>query len=155
MKEIRLTLDKIALVDDEDYDYLNQWKWCAMKIKNYYYAGRGIHNKNIRHLILMHRLIMNAPKGMEIDHIDHDGLNNQKFNLRICTTSQNQMNRLPIGGSKYLGVSYNQGKYIVAQIRVNGEIKKLGMFKTEEEAALAYDNAAKLYHGEFSNLNFK
>lgn len=164
MKEIKLTQGFVAMVDDEDFEWLNQWKWHARKDDNGYYAGRSIYlgggskNQKIK-TISMHRLIMNTPKGMETDHIDHNGLNNQRHNLRNATHSQNQYNRLPRGSSKYLGVTVLQnGKEkgrITAEIRCNGRRINLGRFKTEEEAARAYDLKAKEFYGEFANLNFK
>ena len=144
-----------ALVDDEDYDYLNQWKWCAKKDKTTYYAMRTIWINGKPNGILMHRLVIKANNGMMIDHKDMNGLNNQKFNLRICTQSQNRMNGRARGKSKYLGVCYRDNKYIMAVISINGKQKKLGTFKTEEEAAKRYDEFAKIYHGEYANLNFK
>lgn len=75
------------MVDDEDFEYLNQWKWTAHRIGNDWYATRGEKKK----IIYMHREILRTPKGMLTDHIDMDGLNNQKKNLRICTHQQNKM----------------------------------------------------------------
>lgn len=151
MKEIKLTQGKVALVDDEDYEYLSQWSWVAIKNRNTFYAQRGW-----RPIIKMHRFIMNPPNDMQIDHIDHNGLNNQKINLRVCTSAQNKMNRRPSGESKYLGVT-REGKSNKwsATISHNNQYIHLGAFKTQEEAAIAYDSAAKIYHGEFANLNFK
>jgi hypothetical protein len=97
---------------------------------------------------------MNAPNILQVDHIDHNGLNNQKSNLRICTLAENRRNRRARGKSKYLGVYYDNG-YIRAVISVNGIQKRLGYFKIEETAAMAYDKAATIYHKEFANLNFK
>ena len=99
---------------------------------------------------------------MEVDHIDHNGLNNQKENLRICNRSQNSANRIPSGKSKYLGVTplirHYRNKvyyYFASEIRINKKSIYLGHFKNEIEAALAYDKAAKDLHGEYANLNFK
>ena len=101
----------------------------------------------------MHRVIMNTPVGMETDHRDHNGLNNQKYNMRICTIAQNNYNRIPYGWSKYLGVSHIEG-HPIAQIRKERKLFYLGFFKTEEDAAHAYDKKAIEFFGEFANLNF-
>ena len=154
MKEIKLTQGKVTLVDDEDYEYLNQWKWCIVKgNNNYNYA----YNYKLG---LMHRFILRTPQKLMTDHKDHDGLNNQRNNLRICTNGQNQMNKKSCGKSKYLGVWYITHKrkdkkytYIISMIVIEGKQIYLGQFKTEEDAALAYNEAAIKYHGEFANLN--
>ena len=98
---------------------------------------------------------MDTPNKLQVDHIDHNGLNNQKYNLRNCTFTQNRMNRIrnKNNTSNYKGVTHDDG-YIYAQINANGKHIRLGSFKTEKDAALAYDKAAQKYHGEFAYLNF-
>lgn len=158
MKEIKLTQGKFAQVDDWNYDRLNESKWYAFKKKYTYYAVRFIYFNNSQKSILMHREIMNTPIGLECDHEDHNGLNCLEENLRNCTHSENQKNRRPSvnGTSKYLGVSYSKAKKKYrADISLNNNDTFLGAFSTETEAALAYNEAAKKYHGEFANLNFK
>lgn len=151
MKEIKLTKGFITLVDDEDYQYLNQFKWHVLQPGISKYAARRINGV----YYFMHRIIMKTPDSMQVDHIDHNGLNNQKSNMRNCTQHQNLMNtRKYTGRSKYLGVSFNK-KYISAQISVNYKKIHLGYFMTEEAAARAYDEAAKRYFKQFANLNFK
>ena len=160
MKEIQLsTTGKnkgkyIALVDDEDYEYLNQWKWYALRGGNTFHVVRNNGSRHPQGKIWMHRVILKPLPNMTIDHIDHNGLNNQKSNLRVCTKAQNLCNIKPRGKLKYLGVSMCYGKYR-AQIRHNNKVRHLGMFDTEIEAAQAYDRAALELHGEFTNLNFK
>jgi hypothetical protein len=157
MKEIQLNHGKVTHVDDEDYDYLNQFKWYARKHRHDYYAARGQWNGIQTKVVLMHRIIMNTEVGMEVDHINHFTLDNQKSNLRNCTRQENLRNKLPKGISKYNGVSPIKRYYYVykAAIQVDHKQVFLGAFKTEIEAARAYDNAAKIYYKEFANLNFK
>ena len=161
MQEIKLTQGKIALVDDEDYDWINQWRWCAtLQNKKYWYAMRNDYSTGKRISVMMHRVIMKTERGFLVDHIDHDGFNNQKLNLRNCTYTQNNSNRISHGTSKYLGVSFvkvrRNGRtytYIRAHICTNGHKIDLGEFKDEITAAQSYNEAAVRLHGEFANLN--
>jgi hypothetical protein len=153
MRLIKLTQEKFAKVDDEIFEYLDQFKWYAHKVKNTYYAQRGCKLKNgKRGNIHMHKIIMNTKN--KIDHADRDGLNNQKSNLREATNSQNQMNKIGWGKSIFKGAHVQRGKYFAAHIKINGKQKHLGSFKTAEEAAYKYDEAALLNYGKFARLNF-
>ena len=157
MKEIQLTQGKVALVDDEDYEYLMQWKWFANKKGSTFYAVRSLHSNNVRKTIFMHRLITNnINTKMQTDHLNGNGLDNRKINLRICTTSQNSMNRgLQINNTTgFKGVNYDKfSNKFRAQIRVNNIYKNLGYYIDPKDAARAYNAAAQKYHGEFANLN--
>lgn len=145
MKEIPLTQGKVALVDDEDFEYLNQWKWYALKTGNTYYVRTAIYpkgEKGKQKLIQMHRLIMKPPDHLEIDHINRNALDNQKHNLRFSTRRDNCCNTCK--NSKYIGVQKHRNKY-QAKINFNGnEYKFLGMFKTPEEAHNAYLKAKNI-----------
>lgn len=157
MKRIKLTQGKYAIVDDEDYDWLNQWKWCAQKTKyGGYLAVRGCRCPFTKHIhtILMHRQIISCPKNMDVDHINHKTLDNTKNNLRICNRAQNRRNSKIM--NKYKGITWhNQARQWMAQITVNYKHIYLGIFKNEIDAAKAYDKAAKKYHGEYAYLNFR
>lgn len=165
MKLIPLTQGKFAQVDDEDYERINKYKWCAHKQPDTYYAVRTCIIKGKQVTLQMHReiLLLDTLKESDLklvcDHKSRNGLNNQKSNLRICTKSQNLCNSKSRKNStsKYLGVykSINNKKYIywVAGIQVNKTKIYLGCFKNEIDAAKAYNDAAVKYHGEFANIN--
>jgi len=158
-KEIPLTQGKVTIVDDEDFEYLNQWKWHAAKRYQTWYAkrcstkGEGL---PLKKEITMHRVIMNTRPGLHTDHINRDGLDNRRENLRECTHSQNHMNRISHRGSssQYKGVSWHsRDKIWQASIRINKACTYLGSFHSEIEAAKVYNAAAEKLFGEFSNLN--
>jgi hypothetical protein len=155
MKEIKLTQGFVALVDDEDFEYLDQFKWYAHKGRNSFYAHRNIKTGvDKQTTILMHKEIIKTK--LHIDHIDHNGLNNQKINLRECTCQQNCMNRNPHKNSysEYKGVSYiKRLRKWQASICISQKQKYLGIYKSEIEAARAYNKTAIELFGVFSNIN--
>ena len=160
---------KECLVDDEDYDFLNQWKWYLMVGKYTCYATRKYWKDGKYYSIQMHRLLLGlTDPNIRGDHRDHNGLNNQRNNIRNATCSENNKNRTGGGASKYLGVCLRKDKKIVrgelkvyinwaASIKTESGYKALGLFeyseKGEADAAKAYNEAAIKYHGEFANLN--
>jgi hypothetical protein len=160
MKTIQLTQGKVALVDDEDFEWLSQWKWHLNKKGNSKeYATRK--ERKTRRTIAMHRFILRLVwgDGIEGDHKDGNGLNNCKNNLRKCTSLQNHYNMKKINkicSSKYKGVSWNKKrKHWESGIRpITNKRLFLGYFDTEIGAAMAYDAKAKELFGEFACLNF-
>jgi hypothetical protein len=159
MKEIELTQGYKAIVDDADYDELNKFKWYASKYRNTFYALRATYTDG-KHIIKMHRQILGLTKGdgKLADHINHNGLDNQRFNLRVCTQTENNCNQqlqTRSKSSRFKGVSWDKAnnKWF-AKIKVNKTITFLGRFTSETEAAKTYDAAAIKYHGEFACLNF-
>ncbi len=158
MEKIPLTQGKFALVDDEDFARLNQQKWHINKNRNRFYAVRTVYYpQNQQSNVKMHREIMKPPEGLQIDHINHNGLDNRKCNLRICTGSQNNWNgRLHKNNtSGFKGVSWKkQSKKWVAQIRKHNHDTHLGYYFCIIKAAKAYDKAAIKLFGEFANTNF-
>lgn len=147
-KQLALTKGKFALVDDERYDELNQHKWYAFRAGNTFYAVRNENDQTLgwrkRRHVLMHRVVMNADKTKYpfIDHINHDGLDNRRENLRFVTNRENGQNRKLKGSSKYIGVSWQSArKQWEAQIQVANKTLHLGYFHLESDAARAYDEA--------------
>ena len=159
MKEVSLTKEQIALVDDKDYEFVSQYKWFAVEVNDGYYAGRKSSRKlGKQKTLYMHRLIMDACYSQEVDHINGNGLDNRRENLRLCTHAENMHNRKVTseGSSKYKGVSWHKSKKKWAsRIWLNNKQIHLGYFKDEIEAAQVYNNAALKYHGDFALLNFK
>jgi len=147
--------DCFSLVDDEDFERVNKYKWFISKSG---YIRRNITVNRKASGQYIHRFIMIPPVGKHIDHINHDRLDNRKDNLRLVTNAQNSKNRKISGRntSGYKGVYYHNRplrKRWHAQIYADGKNMFLGYFVTKEEAAFAYNEAAIKYHGEFSNLN--
>jgi hypothetical protein len=160
-QRIPLTRGRFAIVDPEDYEKLSKYKWHALQYGESFYAVRIGRKSEARHgkNIWMHRVVLGLDEGEICDHINHNGLDNRKANLRPATHSQNMQNRPKRKTkchSKYKGVSFRKAqKKWVADIQVNGKPKFLGYFGSEVKAAKAYDRAARKYHGEFAALNFE
>jgi hypothetical protein len=156
-RRIYLSESKWTFVDVKDYYWLNSYKWIVYGNKNNFYAVRNsIVAPNETRPVYMHRLIMNPPKGLFVDHRNCDSLDNRRSNLRFATPSQNMQNRRKKKNttSHYRGVwLLKNGKY-ESQITHKGKRIHLGWFDSEIAAARAYDEAAQKYHGEFARLNF-
>lgn len=158
MKKIKLTQGKFALVDDEDFEYLNQFKWFAIKDKNVWYAKKGIYISEDQSMrsIQMGRFLLNPNKKEIIDHINGNGLDNRRKNLRIVNKSQNSQNRRINRDKKFKGITKRKdrkNKPFYASITFNKKTISLGYFASEIEAAKAYNEAAIKYFGEFARLN--
>ena len=155
MKRIKLTHGKFALVDDEDFEKIYKYSWHLKCTWGIYYA-MGWEVSNGKH-ILMHRLIMGAKKDQKIDHIDGNGLNNQRKNLRFATNSQNQANcrkQKRKTSSKFKGVCWdNRDKRWLAYIKKDQKAYRLGSFHSEIKAARIYNKKAIELFGEFARLN--
>jgi len=159
MKKIPLSKGRYALVDDEDYDFLMQWKWYLST------GGYAVRNETVLGIdgktqttVRMHRVVNNTPEEMQTDHIDGDKLDNRKANLRSITNEDNCKNQGKIShrktSSKYKGVCWSKktNKWY-AYIASNGIRKHIGSYSSECEAAKAYNDYAKMVNGEFARLN--
>ena len=162
MRELELSGGNSCLVDDDDYDFLNQFKWWCSDNGDGYKCARRTHPAAGKPDIRMHRMLTAAMPGDMVDHKDGNSLNNQRSNLRLCTRSQNTANSKPQESKKYSnyrGVSVVKDRtktrqYWTAQARKDGVLHHVGCFPTEEDAALAYDKKAVELHGEFAKINF-
>lgn len=160
MEHILLNKNKTALVSDIDFDELKDLGWFSNKQGNTLYVVRNEKHKGEgkRRKITMHRQVLGLSKGdgKMVDHINGNGLDNRRCNLRICTGTQNQQNRkIQHGTSEFKGVHWNKrSEKWQSQIKFNKKRRHLGCFNSETEAAKAYDRAAKNLFGEFARPNF-
>ena len=162
MKEIPLAGGLMALVDDEDYELVSKYSWWAAPDRRTVYARAYIRGSSPREkYVRMHRLILNAPKGLQVDHKNLNGLDCRRDNLRFATNSQNQANGKKYSTSskgaptsRYKGVGWHKVmKAWSARVQINERTVVLGYFASETDAALAYNKAASEYYGEFARLN--
>jgi hypothetical protein len=163
MKEILLPTGESAIVDDDDYCLVSQYRWYRLKVlhSNTIYAATNIRNAKRRTTKLMHRMILNSIPGSITDHKNGNGLDNQRFNIRPCSEAQNKYNMSspnthdgkPLS-SQYKGVSWLKKESVwTARAKINGKSNFLGCFKNERDAAIAYDNFVRPIHGEFFRPN--
>lgn len=159
MKEILLTKSQVAIIDDEQYERVSQFKWHVINPRGRrFYAVRSTHINGKKTMIYMARYILNASPKIYVDHINRNTLDNRVSNLRLCTNAQNMANvpkmRKPVS-SKYKGVSWHRaGHKWQAHIHVNGQHMYLGLFTDEKTAARAYDDATRNLVGKFGICNF-
>ncbi|MEM1168561.1 MAG: AP2/ERF family transcription factor [Cyanobacteria bacterium P01_H01_bin.35] len=151
-KEILITRGKVVIVDEQDYEELSKYKWYLIDG----FAARTIKKDDKRTTIYMHRVIMDAPMGVSVYHINHNKLDNQRENLRLVKGSA-RMHRRPSvkHSSKYRGVYWCKDKRKwIAEIKVYKKQIRLGRFEVEKDAAIAYDEAARKYYGSLARTNF-
>lgn len=148
---IELNHGKVAIIDLADEALVRPYRWRAFQTEwGYWYAATS-------KATLLHRFLLDAPKGLRVDHINRDTLDCRRANLRLCTVSQNNANakRPRHNKSGFKGVSYDsKNDRWYACISVNDKTRAIGTYSTPEEAARAYDDAAREIHGEFARLNF-
>jgi len=153
MKKIQLTQGKYALVDDEDFEWLNSWKWFYRNASNGYACRHSTKKDSPRlGLISMHREILTLQNNQFCDHKNGNGLDNQRKNLRVCTLSENQWNtpKRKTNTSKYKGISYNKrDKVWTAMLRSQGKNLWLGGFKNKNDAIKIYKDTAHKLRGAF------
>ena len=143
-----------VLVDEADLAAVGRWTWCVVSART---ASRRTFYVRGGPEKALHRMLLSAPFGLEVDHIDGNGLNNQRSNLRLCTHAQNQHNKGPSSRNKtgFKGVSFDNyhGRF-AAKIKLNGKQRHIGYFDSAVEAAQAYALEAKRLHGSFANTGW-
>ena len=154
MREIPLTRGLVALVDDEDAEWLGQWRWTVLIQPGKKYVWRYFRQNERRVAVRMHRLILSPPAGMLVDHRNGNGLDNRRSNLRIATFSQNNQNmRMQSDNATgFKGISRRPSGKFRARIAFEGKQIFLGNFPTPEEAHAVYREAAREYFGEFARF---
>lgn len=154
MKEIHLSCGRVATVDDEDFERLAVYSW-HLGAGGYYPARWDGRVNGKRKVVLMHHDILKAPSGFQTDHINGNGFDNRKANLRVCSVSQNMQNRRMHANNKtgFKGVDFiERDQTFRARITANGRKMCLGHYSTAELAAEAYAKASKEYHGQFARI---
>lgn len=159
MRTIELTQNQVALVSDCDYEWLSKWKWTASRRRDgdFYAVRMPPRNKRrARRLIYMHREIMHAPDGIEVDHINGDPKDNRQQNLRLCNRAENAQNqKTQVHSSRFRGVSWDKARCKWrTSICANGKRRFLGRFTSEKDAVAAHNTAAIKYHGAFCTLSY-
>ena len=157
MKKIPLTRGYFAIVDDEDFEKVNAYKWYCMTRRHHKYAAKSFRVNGVKTVLQMHRFVLNLfDSSKMIDHINGNGLDNRKENIRICTASDNAKNKILPASNKsgFKGVCWHKrDKKFYAQIKVNNKMQYLGVFDCPIEAAKAYNIGALKHHGQFARLN--
>ena len=158
MKRIPLTRGRKALVNDNDFEWLSQWRWCATKGRKTFYAKRNIRTQNGHSTLSMHRAIATriGLAGAKIDHKNRNGLDNRRQNLRSATSAQNMVNRglQRNNQSGFRGVSWDKVNHRwIACIWWLGRRYFLGRHTTKLAAAMAYNDKALELHGDFACVN--
>lgn len=152
--KVQLTQGYSAIIDPEDWDKVSAMKWhCHIKSNTIYAMRTEFRECGKKYHLMMHRFIINAPDGVNVDHINRNGLDNRKSNLRLCNPHQNMGNRKGLSNSSsiYKGVHYKKrDKCWYAKIKR----EYIGCFRNEIEAAMAYDLRSFEIYGEFAYLNF-
>jgi hypothetical protein len=156
MKTIPLTQNRVAIVDDADFEKVMAIspRWYAQRIRDTVYACYDDKTGEKRKLYYMHRVVANAPSSLHVDHKDGNGLNNQRANLRVCTSGENSRNKRAIKNQYKGAFRQPNGLTWFARVTVNGKHFHSCGHKTAESAAHAYDALAREHHGEFARLNF-
>lgn len=157
-REIDLSQGLRAIVDDDDFDWLSQMRWCAHREGRQIYAWSYKNVDGRQTYLKMHRIILNAPQCAVVDHVNGNGLDNRRENIRLATRTENCANRgkTVSGTSKYKGVHWSSRRNRwIAQIKKNRVGKYIGSFSTEVEAAQNYDMAARILFGGFARMNFQ
>lgn len=150
--EIELTKGKKTLIDTSDYDLVSKRKWYFDRYYAATNAPMSLVRKGVKRKIYLHRFLLNAREGEEVDHINHDGLDNRRENLRVCSHQENMMNsnRKANGALGARGIEMNSTGKFRARINKDGKSIHLGVFETIEEAKIVRNEATKKYHKEFA-----
>lgn len=160
MRSIRIPLHSrkypgmFAIIDEADAELVSQFVWIPSLCDGKWYVQAW--DKSRKRHIYLHRFLTGARRRRRVDHVNHDGLDNRRENLRVCSNAQNMWNRKGPqrnNRSGYIGVYRKRSKWS-ACICTNGKTRYLGVYETPEEAARVRDAAAKKYHGQFAALNF-